>query len=108
MTKNNNLYNFRRYKKKEGNSNKRHPKLIVDETYNNYGFMGLTEKDKKGKHHNNIPIENPKKGDIRPAYLRKKIRYDIKNNFGEVLKDYNLSNEDRKRIEDYVNKRIKK
>lgn len=105
----NNLFNFRRYKKKEGDSKKRHPKLIVDENNVNYGFMGLTEKRKKGKHHNNIPlIKNPKKGDSRPAYLRKKISYDIKENFGEILKDYNLSNKDKKDIIAYVNKKLKK
>ena len=105
----NNLFNFRRYKKKEGDSKKRHPKLIVDENKINYGFMGLTEKSKKGKHHNNIPlIKNPKNGDTRPAYLRKKISYDIKENFGDILKDYNLSDKDKKDIITYVNKKLKK
>lgn len=103
------LFNFRRYKKKEGKSKKRHPKLIVDENSSSYGYMGLTEHDKKGKHHNNIPLtKNPKKHDTRDAYLRKKINYDTKDNFGDVLKDYKLSNEDRKYIAEYVNKRIKK
>ena len=105
----NNLFNFRRYKKKEGDSKKRHPKLIVDENNVNYGFMGLTEKRKKGKHHNNIPlIKNPKKRDSRPAYLRKKISYDIKENFGVILKDYNLSDKDKIEIIDYIKKKIKK
>ena len=104
-----NLYNFRRYKKKEGKSRKRHPKLIVDEDSKMYGYLGLTENEKKGKHHRNIPLsQNPKKGDRRPAYLRKQIAYDIKDNFGEILKDYNLSKKDREYIENYVRQRIKR
>jgi len=103
------LFNFRRYKKKEGKSKKRHPKLIVYENSSSYGYMGLTENSKKGKHHRNIPLlKNPKKNDNRPAYLRRKIDYDIKDNFGNVLQDYKLSKEDKRFITDYVNKRIKK
>lgn len=103
------LFNFRRYKKKEGQSKKRHPKLIVDENNSSYGYMGLTESKKRGKNHYNIPLsKNPKFGDKRPAYIRKQIDYDCKDNFGEVLKDYKLSKKDKKYIVDYVNKRIKK
>ena len=107
--KKNELFNFRRYKKKQGNSKKRHPKLIVDENKLSYGYMGLTEHSTKGKHHRNIPLtKNPKKNDPRPAYLRRKIEYDIKENFSDVLKDYNLSAKDKKDIIEYVNKKIKK
>lgn len=103
------LLNFRRYKKKEGKSKKRHPKLIVDVNGKSYGYMGLTENKIRGKHHYNIPLsKNPKSNDKRAAYLRKKIDYDIKENFGGVLKDYNLSKKDREYIINYVNKRIKK
>ena len=107
MLKKSNLFNFRRYNKKQGDSKKRHPKLIVDENSKNYGYMGLTEKSKRGKHHSNIPIKNPKKGDTRPAYIRKQIEYDKKDNFGDVLKDYHLSDKDRKYLIDFVNKRKK-
>ena len=103
----NNLYVFRRYKKKEGNSKKKHPKLIVDDVGSNYGYMGLTENKTRGKRHYNIPITNPRLGDNRPAYLRKQIDYDTKSNFSDVLKNYNLSKKDRKFVEDFVNKRIK-
>lgn len=105
----NNLFNFRRYKKKEGDSKKRHPKLIVDENKTSYGYMGLTESKLRGKHHYNIPLTyNPKIGDKRKAYLRKQIDYDVKRNFGEVLKDYKLSKKDKDFIVNYVNKRLKK
>lgn len=61
-SKNTGLFHFRRYKKEEGKSKKRHPKLIVDEKVSSYGYMGLTENSKKGKHHRNIPLlKNPKK-----------------------------------------------
>ena len=55
------LFKFRRYKKEEGGKVKRakHPKLIVDEKKDNYGFMGLTESQKRG-HHRNLELKkNP-------------------------------------------------
>ena len=109
MTKKSNLFVFRRYNKKEGSLSKkvRHPKLIVDDYKNNYGFMGLTESSKKG-HHSNIPIQNPKKFDKSKSYIRKEIRYDNKNNFGDVLSNYNLSKKDKKYLIDYVNKHKKR
>ena len=41
----NNLFSFRKYKKVEGGKIKKgkHPKLIVDESKTQFGFMGLTE-----------------------------------------------------------------
>lgn len=100
MKKKNKLFTFRRYKKKE--SGKRHPKLIVSDTGSNFGFMGLTESERKG-HHRNIPLSrNPKKNDKRPAYLRKEIRFDNKDNFSEILDNYNLSVKDKKYIIEFV------
>ncbi len=82
--------------------------MIVDDVGNDFGFMGLTEAQKKG-HHRNIPLsQNPKKNDKRPAYLRKEVRYDNKNNFGAILDNYNLSKKDKKYIIDYVNKHKKR
>ena len=102
------MFEFRRYKKKEGKKQVRHPKLIVDEDKTNYGYMGLTENKKNG-HHSNIPLErNPKKNDSRPAYLRKDIRYDSKTRFGKILDDYNLSQKDKQYIIDYVEKHKKR
>lgn len=84
------LFKFRRYKKVEGGKGKkaRHPKLIVEQEKDMVGFMGLTEEPKSG-HHNNIPLtKNPKKRDKRKAYLRKELRRDKLDNFGEILEDY--------------------
>ena len=105
---NKNIYHFRRYKKKEGSKNVRHPKLIVDEKENEYGYMGLTSSKKSGKHYN-IPLStNPQKGKKDKAYIRKSIDYDLKSKFSKLLDDYNLSDEDKKYIIDYVNKHKKK
>lgn len=102
------LFKFRRYKKKEGKKKVKHPKLIVEENETEYGFMGFTEEPKSG-HRKNIELtQNPKKGDTRPAYIRKELRYDITENFSEVLENYNLSEEDKKAIIEYLNKRKKK
>lgn len=105
----NKLFVFRRYKKKQGERNVRHPKLIVDIESDSYGYMGLTEHNKKGKHHSNMPLkDNPKKGDSRKAYLRKKIEYDKQEKFGHILDDYNLSQKDKEYIIKYVEKHKKR
>ncbi|MCI8988956.1 MAG: hypothetical protein HFK05_04290 [Clostridia bacterium] len=104
------LFKFRRYKKEEGGKVKRakHPKLIVDEKKDNYGFMGLTESQKRG-HHRNLELKkNPQKGKTKTAYLRDEVRYDNKQNFGKILEDYNLSNEDKKAVLEYLKRRKKK
>ena len=106
--KKNNLFTFRRYKKKEGKKQVRHPKLIVDDYDDSFGYMGLTENNRNG-HHRNIPLrQNPKKNDYRPAYLRKDIRYDKKTRFGQVLDNYKLSKLDKPYIIEYVNKHKKR
>ena len=107
---NNKLFVFRRYKKKEGGKEKRvkHPKLIVDVQDKNYGFMGLTGASRRG-HHSNIPLSKiPQTGKNDKSYLRQELRYDNKNNFEEILKDYNLSDSDKKAVIEFIKKRKKK
>ncbi len=106
---NSSLFTFRRYKKKEGGKKpSRHPKLIVDETKTDYGFMGLTKDDRRG-HHKNIELkQNPQKGNPNKAYLRDELRYDDKVNFDEELKQYNLSPEDKRAIIELIKRRKKK
>lgn len=104
------LFVFRRYKKKEGGSKKsRHPKLIVEESNTEYGFMGLT-KDSHTGHHANIPLKkNPQKNNKNQSYIRKELRYDKKDSFEkEILSDYKLSAEDKKIVLDYYKKHKKK
>ena len=107
---NRNLFTFRRYKKIEGGKIKKakHPKLIVDETSADYGFMGLTESPKRG-HHKNIELsKNPQKGNTSKSYIRTELRYDNKNNFSEILKNYNLSKQDKEAILKFIERRKKK
>ena len=104
------LFKFRRYKKAEGSKAKKlkHPKLIVDKQKETVTYMGLTESPKRG-HHKNIELEkNPQKGNSKKAYLRGELRQDSIDNFGEVLKDYNLSNKDKKKVIEYIKKLKKK
>ena len=108
-----NLFIFRRYKKKQGKKNVKHPKLIVDEYLNEFGFMGLTSSPSKGRRHKNIPLdENPQiingKRNSKKSYLRRKIEYDNKKNFHDVSSDYVLSDSDKRKIIPYVNKHKKK
>ena len=70
--------------------------------------MGLTESPKRG-HHKNIELKkNPQKHKTNKAYLRDEVRYDDKNNFGEILENYKLSDEDKKAVIAYIEKRKKK
>ena len=110
VNKKSSLFKFRRYKKLEGGKKRKakHPKLIVDETETEYGFMGLTEESKSGHHSNLMLTKNPKRGDKREAYIRKELRYDNQDNFGKVLEDYNLSQADKQAIIKYIKKRKKK
>lgn len=86
----------------------KHPKLIVDDINNKYGFMGLTESEKRG-HHKNIPLKkNPQKGKKEKSYLRDELRYDDKKYFGEILSDYNLSDEDIQTVMKYLERKKKK
>lgn len=110
MKNKNNLFKFRRYKKDEGGKTKKgkHPKLIVDEVANTYGFMGLTTSKKRGNH-NNIPLsKNPQKGKVMPSFIRDELRYDDKKNFSEILKNYDLTETDKINILQYLEKRKKK
>ena len=73
--------------------------------------MGLTESAKSGKH-SNIPLNNnpktdkiTKKRDTRPAYIRKELRKDKKNNFSNVLTNYNLTKTDKEKIDNFLNKK---
>ena len=102
----NGLFKFRRYKKVEGSKKKKlkHPKLIVEKNNETLTFMGLTESAKRG-HHKNIELEeNPQKGNPKKAYLRGELRQDNFANFGEILKDYNLSEKDRNKVIAYIKK----
>lgn len=101
---------FRNYKKEEGSNEKKvkHPKLIVEETEKTNKFMGLTSSAKKGHHQNIALSENPQKGESKNAYIRKEIREDKKENFGEILRNYKLSSKDKKKIIEYLENRKKK
>ena len=104
------LFSFKRYKKTEGGVHKKakHPKLIVDETKAQYGFMGLTESAKRG-HHKNIPLKkNPQRKNQNTAYLRDELRYDTKDSFYETLSSYRLSAADKKMILKYLEKKKRK
>ncbi len=95
---------FRKYKKVEGGSVKRgkHPKLILKRVGNQYVFMGLTESAKRG-HHANFKLDhNPEKGNGNVAYIRKELRCDSVDNFGDILENYQLSDDDKARILELV------
>lgn len=105
--KQSNLFTFQKYRKIEGGKKKRakHPKLIVEENGNIFGYMGLTESARQG-HHDNIPLaKNPKRGDTRPAYIRKELRYDTSDNFYGILEDYNLTTKDKQAILAWLQKK---
>ena len=102
------IFVFRKYKRKQGKKNVRHPKLIVESKKDEYGFMGLTSSNKTGHHKNYKLIKNPQKNNNKTSYLRKSIEYDKKKMFSDILDEYNLSKEDKKYVINYVNKHKKK
>ena len=119
MNKEKEILSFHRFKVRQGQKREKHPKLIVDYVNGFYGHMGLTEEPKKGKNHRNFPLnENPehriygqnkRKRKIKKSYLRRKIEYDLDDKFEQNrLKDYCLSDEDKIRVLDYVNKHKKR
>lgn len=108
------LFKFRKYKKKQGKKNVKHPKLIVDDYNDEYGYMGLTSSKSKGKKHNNFElIDNPQfdgqgKRLKKKSYLRRKIDYDKKDMFGNVLMNYSLSDIDESRVKTFIKNKKKK
>ncbi|MBQ0008981.1 MAG: hypothetical protein KBS97_01735 [Firmicutes bacterium] len=118
------MFEFRKYKVPQGKKKTRHPKLIVDEDHEEFGFMGLTHSKAKGKGHNNFPlIDNPqldKYGNRLPNknpyelnedtgnYLRRKVEYDVKENFGDILLDYSLSDIDTERVKEFIKNKTRK
>ncbi len=76
--------------------------MIVDENKTEFGFMGLNESNKRG-HYKNIELsKNPDKGNTKPTFIRKELRYDSKDNFSEKLKSYHLSEKDKENILNYL------
>ncbi len=99
---------FRKYKKKQGKSGKIHPKLIVGKNKHKFKYLGLTSSSNKGKHHKNLSLNsNPEKNNHKKAYLRKKIEEDDKTMFVEILKDFNLSDSDKSKVIEFLNKHKK-
>ena len=99
------LFNFYRYKKKEGGKTKkaRHPKLIVGRSGDTYSHMGLTEAKKSG-HHKNIAIKNPENWK-EESRLRKEVRKDNSFAFGEHLPNYKLHPDDKKQVLEFLAKK---
>ena len=112
------MFEFRKYKKGQGKKKQKHEKLIVDNVGCEFGFMGLTHSKTKGKGHNNFPLKDNPQLDKnfkrlpfdceKGHYLRRKIEYDNKNNFGEPLSNFSLSKRDKKRIKDYIKDKKRK
>jgi len=99
---------FRKYKKGQGKSNRIHPKLFVGENKRKFKYLGLTSSSTKGKHHKNLSLnDNTEKNNSNKAYLRKKIEEDDKTMFGDILKDFNLSDSDKIKVIEFLNKHKK-
>ena len=56
--------------------------------------MGMTESAKRGRHANIKLSKNPKRGDTRPAYIRREYLIRPTEDFHGERKDYKLSSED--------------
>ena len=97
---------FRLLKYKEGpmHNKRRHPKIILEKENDTYYYMGMTESAKRGKHANILLLRNPKRGDARPAYVRKEyLKRPIEDFYG-ILRNYRLSDEDKACVLEHAEK----
>lgn len=101
---------FRRYKQKEGSTDKRvrHFKVIMNRVNDEFEFIGLTESSKRGHHKNILLKKNPEKNNKDPSYLRDELRKLPTRRFSEPLKGFSLSKEDKKTAWNIYHKNKKK
>ena len=97
-------FRFLKYKEGPLNKKRKHPKLILEKENDTYHYMGMTESAKRGRHKNIELTRNPKRGDIRPAYIRKEYLIRSTKDFHGIRKDYSLSSVDKVRILDEARK----
>ena len=62
-----------------------HPHVKVDTIGENNVSVGLTHDKKKGKKHNNIPLQHNPLGGTKQAYMRKQGTVDKKANYGKKV-----------------------
>ena len=83
-----------------------HPSYIVGEEEDSFYHVGLTHSPKKGKGHpNHRLLKNPRSGEAKISYVRKKVELDSKNNFSrKKLRNFKMSKEDDLYIDNLINK----
>lgn len=91
-------FRFLKYKEGPQGNKRKHPKLILEREDNTYHYMGMTESPKRGRHANIKLSQNPKRGDERPAYIRREYLIRPTKDFQEERKDYRLAPEDYPRV----------
>ena len=91
-------FRFLKYKEGPKNNRHRHPKIILEKENDTYHYMGMTESPKRGRHKNIPLLQNPKRGDSRPAYVRKEYLIRSTEDFFGILYDYKLSDADKASI----------
>ena len=91
-------FRFLKYKEGPPSKKRKHPKLILEKENDTYHYMGMTESAKRGRHKNIELTKNPKRGDTRPAYIRKEYLIRPIEDFFGIRKDYTLSSVDKARV----------
>ena len=91
-------FRFLKYKEGPPSKKRKHPKLILEKDNDMYHYMGMTESAKRGRHKNIELTKNPKRGDTRPAYIRKEYLIRPTKDFHGIQKDYSLCSEDEARV----------
>ena len=88
---------------------KYHPNYVFGETFDRYYSYGITKERKYDKKHNNYPLtSNPNKNKrYEKSYIHKKARSDIKGNYSSIYKDYSFHPDDKKYIDDKIDKSFK-
>lgn len=98
--------NFRKGFRK--NKRVRHPAYVFDEKSGKLLYIGITHAPKV-KEEENIPLKkNPNPQDDKQAFARPKVEEDEPKNFGRAMKDWKLSEEDKKTINTIIENSQKK
>lgn len=89
-----NKWQYRKNKKRKSSNNEGHPSLVVGKEGTKFANVGITHSPKRG-HHSNIELSrNPNPRDKKKAYLRDDVGLDDERFLKEILKGYQLADED--------------
>ena len=101
-------WHFRNNEKRKTKKKGMHPALVVGESNGMFANLGLTHSDKRGHHKNILLSKNPKRGDLKPSYLRNDLQLHSKEHMKQKLPGFKLSSKDIPKVQAIINKHKKR